>query len=109
MAFEKHLEETKDQAARLKDVSDLLGVELKARPCKGMAGLIEGLRTFLLGLATGRRVDVAIMINPLASRNANVWVSTCLSSVTRRTTLASASSLRPASVSSANEPIACGG
>lgn len=41
MAFEKHLEETRDHAARLKEVGDLLGVELKAKPCKGMAGLIE--------------------------------------------------------------------
>jgi Mn-containing catalase len=41
MAFEKHLEETEDQVARLKDVFKLLGVETKAKPCKGMAGLIE--------------------------------------------------------------------
>ena len=41
MAFEKHLEETEDQVARLKDVFKLLGVEAKAKPCKGMAGLIE--------------------------------------------------------------------
>ena len=41
MAFEKHLEETKGQADRLKEVFDLIGSEVKATPCKGMAGLIE--------------------------------------------------------------------
>jgi Mn-containing catalase len=41
MAFQTHLEETKDQAARLKEVFDLLGIELKTKPCKGIAGLIE--------------------------------------------------------------------
>jgi Mn-containing catalase len=41
MAFEKHLEETKDQVARAKDVFKLLDVEAKSKPCKGMAGLIE--------------------------------------------------------------------
>lgn len=41
MAFETHLEETKGQADRLKDVFDLLGSDTKAKPCKGMAGLIE--------------------------------------------------------------------
>ena len=41
MAFEKHLDETKDQVARLNEVFELLGVPAKAKPCKGMAGLIE--------------------------------------------------------------------
>ena len=41
MAFEKHLEETKDQVTRAKDVFKLLDVEAKPKPCKGMAGLIS--------------------------------------------------------------------
>jgi Mn-containing catalase len=39
--FENHLEETKGQVERLKEAFTLLGVPAKAKPCKGMAGLIE--------------------------------------------------------------------
>jgi Mn-containing catalase len=39
-AFEHHLEETKEQVARLKECFTLLGAEPKAKPCKGMAGLL---------------------------------------------------------------------
>src|ERR1700682_3175235 len=41
MAFEKHLEETREQVDRLKQAFDLLGVAAKPKPCKGMAGLLE--------------------------------------------------------------------
>ena len=41
MAFEHHLEETKDQVDRLKQCFTLLGAEPKAKPCKGMAGLLQ--------------------------------------------------------------------
>jgi Mn-containing catalase len=44
MAFEKHLEETKHQASRLKEVFGLFGIEPKPTPCKGMAGLIDEAR-----------------------------------------------------------------
>jgi len=40
-AFENHLEETHQHVERLKEVFALLGVAAKAKPCKGMAGLIE--------------------------------------------------------------------
>jgi Mn-containing catalase len=40
-AFDTHLEETSQQVERLKEVFGLLGVGAKAKPCKGMAGLIE--------------------------------------------------------------------
>jgi Mn-containing catalase len=40
-AFENHFEETKAQVERLKEVFTLLGVPAKAKPCKGMAGLVE--------------------------------------------------------------------
>jgi Mn-containing catalase len=41
LAFETHLEQTKGQVERLKEVFTLLGAPAKAKPCKGMAGLIE--------------------------------------------------------------------
>jgi Mn-containing catalase len=41
MAFEHHLEETKEQVDRLKEVFQLIGVPAKGKPCKGMAGLVE--------------------------------------------------------------------
>jgi Mn-containing catalase len=40
-ALQHHLEETRDQAERLKEVFGLVGAPAKSRPCKGMAGLIE--------------------------------------------------------------------
>jgi Mn-containing catalase len=39
--LETHLEETKGQVERLKEVFALLGTPAKAKPCKGMAGLID--------------------------------------------------------------------
>ena len=39
-AFEHHLEETKLHVERLKEVFTLLGAPAKAKPCKGMEGLI---------------------------------------------------------------------
>ena len=41
LAFEKHLEETKGQVERLKQVFELLGAKAKAKPCKAMQGLVE--------------------------------------------------------------------
>jgi len=40
-ALESHLDETKGQVERLKECFTLLGAEAKAKPCKGMEGLIE--------------------------------------------------------------------
>ena len=40
-AFEHHLEETREQQERLKEVFGLLGVPAKTKPCKGMAGLVD--------------------------------------------------------------------
>jgi Mn-containing catalase len=40
-AFETHLEQTKGQVERLKEVFTLLGAAAKGKPCKGMAGLID--------------------------------------------------------------------
>jgi Mn-containing catalase len=41
LAFETHLEQTKGQVERLREAFQLLGEQAKAKPCKGMAGLIE--------------------------------------------------------------------
>jgi len=41
LAFEKHLEETREHVDRLKEAFDLLGSAAKPKVCKGMAGLIE--------------------------------------------------------------------
>jgi Mn-containing catalase len=40
-AFEDHLEQTKEHVERLKQVFELLDEKPKAKPCKGMAGLVE--------------------------------------------------------------------
>ena len=40
-AFEKHLAQTEGHVNRLKKAFDLLGDKAQAKPCKGMAGLIE--------------------------------------------------------------------
>jgi Mn-containing catalase len=41
LALDHHLEETKAQVDRLKEVFGLVGVPVKSKACKGMAGLIE--------------------------------------------------------------------
>jgi Mn-containing catalase len=40
-AFEDHLEQTKGHVERLKQAFEMLDEKPKAKPCKGMAGLIE--------------------------------------------------------------------
>jgi Mn-containing catalase len=40
-ALEHHLEETREQVERLKEVFGLVGAQAKGKPCKGMEGLIE--------------------------------------------------------------------
>jgi len=40
LALEHHLEETKEQLERLKEVFGLVGAAAKGKPCKGMEGLI---------------------------------------------------------------------
>jgi Mn-containing catalase len=41
MCFAQHLEETQEQLARLKEAMTALDSTAKAKPCKGMAGLLE--------------------------------------------------------------------
>ena len=40
-AFLEHLEQTKEHAERLNRAFEMLGEKPKAKPCKGMAGLVE--------------------------------------------------------------------
>src|SRR5207245_2002532 len=40
-AFQDHLEQTKGHVQRLEQVFDILGSKPKAKPCKGMRGLVE--------------------------------------------------------------------
>jgi len=40
-AFAQHLDETREQVERLKEVFLLIGSDAKPKPCKGMAGLLE--------------------------------------------------------------------
>jgi Mn-containing catalase len=41
MCFAQHLEETQEHLARLKEAMQALDATAKAKPCKGMAGLLE--------------------------------------------------------------------
>jgi Mn-containing catalase len=41
LCFEEHLHETREQVERLKDAMTALGSKATAKPCKGMAGLLE--------------------------------------------------------------------
>ena len=40
-AFEEHLEQTRGHVERLNQVFEMLGEKAKAKPCKGMAGLVQ--------------------------------------------------------------------
>ena len=40
-AFQDHLEQTKGHVERLKQAFEMLGETARAKPCKGMAGLVE--------------------------------------------------------------------
>jgi Mn-containing catalase len=40
-AFERHTEETRGHVQRLQQAFELLGAKAKAKPCKGMQGLVE--------------------------------------------------------------------
>lgn len=56
-AFEKHLEETRGHVDRLKQAFELLGKKPKAKPCKGMQGLVEEGQEII---AEGKEKDDAI-------------------------------------------------
>lgn len=41
VAFERHLEETRNHAARLEQIGEEMGITMRGKKCKGMEGLLE--------------------------------------------------------------------
>jgi ferritin-like metal-binding protein YciE len=60
-AFEMHLEETQEQITRLEDVFEALGEKVKAKPCAGMAGIIEEGNDTMKEDADGAVMDAALI------------------------------------------------
>ena len=60
-AFEMHLEETQEQISRLEEVFEALGEKVKAKPCKGMAGIIEEGSETMQEDADGAVLDAALI------------------------------------------------
>jgi ferritin-like metal-binding protein YciE len=60
-AFETHLDETKEHVARLEEVFEALGEKVKAKPCAGMAGIIEEGRQTMDEDLEGAVMDAALI------------------------------------------------
>jgi ferritin-like metal-binding protein YciE len=60
-AFEAHLEETQEQVTRLEQVFESLDEKVKAKPCPGMAGIIEEGSEKLQELDEGPVLDAALI------------------------------------------------
>jgi ferritin-like metal-binding protein YciE len=60
-AFEMHLEETQEQITRLEEVFEALGEKVKAKPCAGMAGIIEEGNDTMKEDADGAVMDAALI------------------------------------------------
>jgi ferritin-like metal-binding protein YciE len=60
-AFEMHLEETQEQITRLEEVFEALGEKVKAKPCPGMAGIIEEGSEIMKEDADGAVLDAALI------------------------------------------------
>lgn len=60
-AFEMHLEETREQITRLEEVFEALGEKVKAKPCPGMAGIIEEGNDTMQEDAEGAVMDAALI------------------------------------------------
>lgn len=60
-AFEMHLEETQEQITRLEEVFEALGEKVKAKPCAGMAGIIEEGKETMEEDADGAVMDAALI------------------------------------------------
>jgi ferritin-like metal-binding protein YciE len=60
-AFEMHLEETREQITRLEEVFEALGEKVKAKPCAGMAGIIEEGNDTMKEDADGAVMDAALI------------------------------------------------
>jgi ferritin-like metal-binding protein YciE len=60
-AFEAHLEETREQVTRLEEVFEALGEKVKAKPCAGMAGILEEGQDTMEEDAEGAVMDAALI------------------------------------------------
>ena len=60
-AFETHLEETEEQINRLEEVFASLGEKVKAKPCPGMAGILQEGSETMQEDAEGAVMDAAII------------------------------------------------
>lgn len=60
-AFEMHLEETQEQITRLEEVFEALGEKVKAKPCPGMAGIIQEGSETMQEDADGAVMDAALI------------------------------------------------
>ena len=60
-AFEMHLEETQEQITRLEEVFEALGEKVKAKPCPGMAGIIQEGQETMKEDADGAVMDAALI------------------------------------------------
>ncbi|HLF26070.1 MAG TPA: ferritin-like domain-containing protein [Anaerolineae bacterium] len=60
-AFETHLQETEEHVNRLDVIAKRLGVSLKGKKCKGMAGLIEEGKEMLQQKADAQVMDAGLI------------------------------------------------
>jgi ferritin-like metal-binding protein YciE len=60
-AIESHLEETREQVTRLEEVFAAMGEKVRAKPCPGMAGIIEEGSELLKEEEKGSVLDAAII------------------------------------------------
>jgi ferritin-like metal-binding protein YciE len=60
-AFEMHLEETREQVTRLEEVFEALGEKVKAKPCPGMAGILQEGKDTMEEDAEGAVLDAALI------------------------------------------------
>jgi ferritin-like metal-binding protein YciE len=60
-AFEAHLEETREQVARLEEVFGALGEKPRAKPCHGMMGIVEEGNETMQQEEAGAVLDAALI------------------------------------------------
>ncbi len=60
-AFEEHLDQTKDQVERLKDVFELFGKPARGKSCKAMQGIIEEGKEVMKNGAEPEVLDAALI------------------------------------------------
>jgi ferritin-like metal-binding protein YciE len=60
-AFEAHLEETREHVTRLEEAFSAMGEKVRAKPCPGMAGIIEEGSALLQEEEGGSVLDAAII------------------------------------------------